>query len=154
MSFKQLGLLLSMLFLTAIAGAGAWDVGPFDNDDALDWVWELESSDDLSALEAALRAGASEGSYIEAPTGSVAIAAAEVVAALTGNPLPQLPDEVVSWTSNRSLSKDSELVRLARKVIAAVQNSTNSELAELWSESGELFEIWTSGLSDLQQRLQ
>lgn len=115
MRLKKPGLVLAIFFLASNAGAGAWDAGPFDNDDALDWVWELESSVDLSAVEAALKAAANGGSYLEAPTGSAAIAAAEVVAALLGNPHPQLPDEIRSWVNDRSLAKDDKLVELARK---------------------------------------
>lgn len=29
---------------------GAWGHGPFDNDDAGDWVWELEESEDFSVV--------------------------------------------------------------------------------------------------------
>jgi len=153
-TFRQITLLVSLLLLSPISGAGAWDVGPFDNDDALDWLWELESSNDLSAVRAALRAVADDGSYIQAPTASMAIAAAEVVAALLGNPHPQLPDEVSAWVQGRTLSKDSKLVDLARHVIARIQDPANSELAELFSESGEFLKSWKSSLSDLRERLQ
>ena len=154
MRFKKFGLVFFCLLLATNINAGAWDVGPFENDDALDWVWELESSSDLSAIEAALRAGANNDSYIEAPTGSAAIAAAEVVAALLGKPHPQLPDEVKSWVSKNSMLKGDKLVGLATEVIESVQDPANSELAQLWSESGEFFGEWESSLSDLQQRLQ
>ena len=141
-------------FLSQSALAGAWDMGPFDNDDALDWVYELEASNDLSAVKAALSAAANQGAYIEAPTGSAAVAAAEVVAALLGRASPQLPPEVTSWVDGRTLAKDDALVELARTAIARVQDSTNSELAELWSESPELLSEWRSSLSDLDGRLQ
>jgi len=147
-------LFVAASFLSQNAFTGAWDIGPFDNDDALDWVYELEASSDLSAVEDALSAVANEDSYIEAPTGSAAVAAAEVVAALLGKPHPQLPPEVVAWTKNRSLAKDNQLKQLARQVIAGVQDSTKSELAQLWLESEEIFDEWKSSLSDLEQRLQ
>jgi len=154
MKFKNVFFFFAVSFLAQNALAGAWDMGPFDNDDALDWVYELESSSDLLVVRAALNAVANEDSYIESSTGSAAVAAAEVVAALLGEAHPQLPPEVMSWVDGRSLSKGSELVELARKAIAGVQDSTKSELAQLWSESPELLAEWQSGLSDLDQRLQ
>ena len=154
MNTKNAVLFFAISFLSQNALAGAWDMGSFDNDDALDWVYELESTSDLSAISTALTAVVNNDSYIQAPTGSAAVAAAEVVAALLGNAHPQLPPEVVAWVDGRSLSKDNELVDLARKVIAAVQHPTNSELAQLWGESGEYLADWKAGLSDLDQRLQ
>ena len=34
---------------------GAWDFGPFDNDDAGDWLYDLEKSSDTSVIAEALR---------------------------------------------------------------------------------------------------
>jgi hypothetical protein len=33
---------------------GAWGIGNFDNDDASDWVYELEEVEDMSLVEATL----------------------------------------------------------------------------------------------------
>jgi len=154
MNMKNAALILAISFLGQNAHAGAWDMGSFDNDDALDWVWELESSNDFSVVRMALSAVANNDSYIQAPTGSAAIAAAEVVAALLGNAHPQLPPEIVAWVDGRSHTEDDELVGLAKKAIAAVQRPSKSELAQLWGESGQYLADWKAGLSDLEQRLQ
>src|SRR5215468_1909995 len=61
---------------------GAWGHGSFENDDAADWVHEFElqgASAVVSALEYISRFPEEE--YLEAPGASVAIAAAEIVAA-------------------------------------------------------------------------
>ena len=86
-------IILAICTLTwaGFATAGAWDTGPFDNDDALDWVWELSESNDLAVIEATLESAANSSGYLEAPTASMAIAAAEVVAALRGNPGQDCP---------------------------------------------------------------
>ena len=149
----RLVLALCSISLSGFAVAGAWDIGPFDNDDALDWVWELESSADFSAIESALAPAAHRHSYLEAPDGSMAIAAAEVVAALLGNPQPHLPEEVKIWVKGRQLETDSDLVVAARKAIVAVQDTDKSELAQLWSDSEESFAAWQSSLADLARRL-
>src|SRR5918996_298232 len=67
---------------------GAWGAGIFDNDDAADWVYELEQAGDDSVLAETLAAVANAGAdaYVEAPDAAAALAAAAVVAAaLTGS---------------------------------------------------------------------
>ncbi|SFN43433.1 protein of unknown function [Formivibrio citricus] len=71
--------LFLMFFATTFAQAGAWGEGAFDNDDALDWVAQCTRSKDITPVSRALQAVLST-EYIEAPEGSAAIAAAEVVA--------------------------------------------------------------------------
>lgn len=134
--------------------AGAWDTGPFDNDDALDWVWELTDSDDLSVVEDALQSAIDTSDYLEAPMGSMAVAAAEVVAALKGKPRAELPPEVSEWVKAREYVVKDDLAEAARKAVAEVKNAESSELAQLWSESDELAEVWHADLRDLLQRLE
>jgi hypothetical protein len=60
---------------------GAWDAGPFDNDDAVDWAAEFDNADKAAGTErlrTALQAASAD--YLEAPEGAVAVAAAQVVA--------------------------------------------------------------------------
>ena len=71
---------------------GAWGVGHFDNDDAGDWVWELEDTGTASPVTAAFAAVEAEANYLEAPDACIALAAAEVVAAWAGNPAAETPD--------------------------------------------------------------
>ena len=154
MTIRQLLVVVSLLAFCDIAFAGAWGVGAFENDDALDWVWELESSTDLSVIESALKEVIISNSYIEAPTSSAAIAAAEVVAALKGNPHEELPAEVINWTKTHDIPEDSPLIKLAQQVIVRVKNTQHSELAQLWADSREDFLNWKANLADLQERLQ
>lgn len=134
--------------------AGAWDTGSFDNDDALDWVWELSESDDLSAVENAVSAAANASDYLEAPTASMAIAAAEVIAALKGNPGPNLPQEVAEWVQANQIAVGEGVLKAARKAIENIKNVEMSELAQLWSKSADLSEVWRADLDDLLQRLE
>jgi hypothetical protein len=136
------------------ATAGAWDTGPFDNDDALDWVWELSESDDLSIIKSTLNSAASSSGYLEAPTASMAIAAAEVVAALRGNSRPDLPDEVSEWVDDHKLSVGDDLLKIARAAIENTKNTESSELAQLWMDSEELMDSWLKNVDDLLKRLQ
>ncbi len=145
---------ISMLAWAGTALAGGWDTGSFDNDDALDWIYELSESDDLSVVESALQNAVDASGYLEAPTGSAAIAAAEVVAALSGKPRSELPPEVTDWVRTHEFVVGSDLVETARSAISAVRNSQSSELAQLWSESKELADAWEADLGDLLERLE
>ncbi len=129
---------------------GAWGLGSFENDDALDWVYELEGSDDLTLLQGTLSAvtGAA-GSYLDAYVCCRALAAAEVVAALNGHPAPGLPEEVTSWMAGRP-SPPPDLTATAREAVRAVRQG--SELLELWEETDEL-PAWLVAVQDLDSRL-
>ncbi len=127
---------------------GAWDVGSFDNDDAEDWAAEFEESPSMSAvIESLERAIASR--YVEAPEGSIAIAAAEVVAAVAGNASPALPAGIAAWAARQPRQGGSE--RLARKAVARVSMGKSSELRELWEDSTPA--EWQAAIAELEERL-
>src|SRR5665647_3313357 len=71
---------------------GAWSHGAFDNDSAADWAGELddaEPGDRPGLVQEALLAAVEAEDYLDGDDGSIAIAAAAVVAAVTpgGPPL-------------------------------------------------------------------
>jgi len=142
------------LIWAGFAAAGAWDTGPFANDDALDWIWELTESNDLSVIETTLESAANSSGYLEAPTASMAIAAAEVVAALMGNPRSELPDEVTEWVRAHDVAVGDDLLRIARKAVENAKKRNSSELAQLWLDSEEAMDAWLQDLDDLLWRLQ
>lgn len=147
-------LAICTLIWAGFAIAGAWDTGPFANDDALDWVWELSESTDLSVIKTTLKSAASSSGYLEAPTASMAIAAAEVVAALRGNPRQELPDELSEWVHAHKFSVGDDLLKLARKAIENTKKTESSELAQLWMDSEKSMDAWLRDLDDLLKRLQ
>ena len=79
---------------------GAWGSGSFENDDAADWLAQLGTMepDDLTKM---FGKAAHDTAYFEAPDASIVVAAAEVVAALNGFPVNEVPPEIVKWTANR-----------------------------------------------------
>src|SRR2546430_16610875 len=81
---KLISSLITWSMLTGTAYAGAWGDGNFENDDALDWVADCVKSATPVPVSAAID-GAVRSKYIEAPEGSAAVAAAEVVAAALGS---------------------------------------------------------------------
>jgi hypothetical protein len=132
---------------------GAWGHGPFENDDALDWLADFEEAGIPRTLEATLFpiTAIEDDLYLEAPDASEAVAAAEVVAALRGNGHPFLAKRpVMGWVAANGEVATNDLVRMAQQAVRRVQAS--SELRDLWEEAGEL-DAWNSTLDDLLARL-
>ena len=130
---------------------GAWGYGSFENDDAGDWVWELEDAKNLDPVLSAIETIENGGAYLEAPDCSIAIAAAEVVAAIFGKPSDDLPESLHEIVDGLSGSVPPTLKSRAGAVVLRIK--TESELKELWSESGAL-DDWETQIDGLLMRLQ
>lgn len=128
---------------------GAWDKGNFENDSALDWVYDLIESDSLD-LVVSLFKYAVNSNYIDEPTGSETLAAAEVVAAINGYPCSDIPDDLSGWLDKQQKTQVDDLTELAKGAIQVVK--LNSELKELWEESSEYPE-WLKVVEGLENRL-
>ena len=127
---------------------GAWGTGAFDNDGAQDWVGELEDGG-ITAIESALD-DAIRSSDLSAPTDVEAIAAAEVVAAAIGRPLPGLSEDIAALVVHLAPSVTPEHTARARTAVQRVLNA--SELAELWEETDDA-DTWRGLVEDLIERL-
>jgi hypothetical protein len=136
---------------------GAWGSGPFENDDALDWVWELQESKGtklLGAVIAKVNKAIAAGKYLEAPEGTQAQAAGEVVAAIMGRPAKNLPDGVTEWLSNSAPKPDAQLATEAAKAVQSVATYEDSELRQLWEEANPKDSAaWKASMEDLLTRL-
>ena len=129
---------------------GAPGVGNFENEDALDWVSELEHAKSSSFIAETLRVVTEGGDeYLDANEARRALAAAEVVSVLNHAGSPRLPVEVKQWVSRHNLGNPS-LTQLALKAIQRIE--TASELSELWDESDRADE-WYEVLDNLEARL-
>lgn len=126
---------------------GAWGYLPFENDDALDWLDELEAGGADVIRKALAKAG---DRYVEAPDGAVAVAAAEVTTASQGNPLGELPENVADWVTAHGAEITAEDVEMALEAVERVAGE-KSELAELWDDADE--PEWRESLDDLAERL-
>ena len=127
---------------------GEWGTGPFDNDDAADWIYKLEESPAISTLRRALDIATMK--YVEVREASVAVAAAQIVAAALGRPGPALPTQAATWIQEHSATVTEGEHRLA---IAAVDRvlSDYSELRALWAESPD--NEWNNQMQELRHRL-
>ena len=115
---------------------GAWGVGPFDNDDAADWVYDLEGAEDLRLVRAALDFAATDDGYLDVNVGGVAVAAATVLAVCAGRIHADLPAPVTAWIAERDPSATPADIRLAAAAIDRVLGR-RSELMDLWKESND-----------------
>jgi phage shock protein A len=126
---------------------GASGFQAFENDDALDWLEELEAGGAVVVRQGL--AAVADG-YVDAPEGSVAVAAAEITAAAQGNPHGDLPEEVATWVTAHGSALTAEDAQLALEAVERVARE-ESELAELWDEADE--PEWKESLDNLSERL-
>lgn len=129
---------------------GAWGHEPFANDDALDWLSNLDDAVEWTPVTESISRFRLDVDYPEAPECSEAIAAAAVVAAGCDRQKDALPEEVESFLSIVALPPRELRVR----VLDALQRiETRSELRDLWAET-ELFDNWCQTIVDLKKRIQ
>ena len=135
---------------------GAWGEGPFDNDDAGDWSYAFDGLDVAAGpqvLADALELD-SAGDYLEAPEGSIAVAAAAVVGWLkdpTGIPDSPYGESAAAWVRS---TMPTPIGALAAAALAAIDRvrSSQSELAELWAEADDT--AWKESLARIEVQLQ
>jgi hypothetical protein len=130
---------------------GCWGTGTFENDDALDWAFDLGQNSGMDPVQRVLRAPC-DGDNLEAPDACEALAAAEIVAALLGRPASDLPVDVARWIAeHRGL--DARPYREVALAHARAALGNNSELRELWAENEPDFPFWKATVEALIARL-
>ncbi len=129
---------------------GAWGIKTFENDDASDWIYDLEDTSDLSFIEATLKLPQDE--YLESPDGCNILAAAEVILALQGKPRDGFPESAANWVASNTSLDTTSLTSLAVSSLEKVL-SEESELKELWEET-ENFEEWKNDVLSIKATLQ
>ncbi|MEM1056699.1 MAG: DUF4259 domain-containing protein [Bacteroidota bacterium] len=127
---------------------GTWGPGSFDNDDALDWLAEFENATSTEPIIDALLTVVETAAYLEAPDAQVALAAAEVVAAMNRQ-AGDVPEEVTAWVEKQTRVPTIREVDLGRRATERVR--TNSELLDLWTEADP--SAWFEKVENLQSRL-
>ena len=128
---------------------GAWSHEPFGNDDANDWAYGLEEVQDLSLIEQAIVQALDVEDYLEAPEGTNAVAAVEVLAKLLGKGTQSdaYTEKVDEWVKSVSIKPSAELLDKAKRVLVRVAGE-NSELQDLWGEAGS--DEWAASIKALQ----
>lgn len=132
---------------------GAWGIGVFENDTALDWLADFMTND-FRLIDRTLAgvAAMQDVDFLDADEACEVLAAAECVAAAAGLPSADLLDEITDWVAvNQPIQVKPEYVRMAVTAVARVR--TQSELQALWAETDEYL-AWITAVADLQTRLQ
>lgn len=148
---------------------GTWGKHSFENDWALDWLSDLNENAGIAVVEAALQRAIQHGStkyrrasliqrllgrksdtdWLTARDSARAVAAAEAVASLKGNPARDLPDQLRKWSTVHRAEFRPEMVTAALSALKIIL--TGSELRDL--HDGREPNEWILSVRDLQQRL-
>jgi hypothetical protein len=132
---------------------GTWNIGPFDNDDASDLVDDVIKKGVKRAEDAIGRVLKVGSNYLEAPEAQQGIAAAEIIAQLSGgsSAVEESIPELSEWTLRQLVKPSEEVVHRAQAAVNRVL-AEPSELLELWSEAEE-FDAWRASVQGLADRL-
>jgi hypothetical protein len=140
-----------------------WGPGPIENDDAADWVSELEEEPSLMALQEPISEVADPAHVGELYITDCceAVAAAELLTQLLGKPAtePILDNEAYSVLSDliegQAPSTIKKYLTQAMTAVRRVLNDEeNSELWQYWEESQSGPSAWETTMLDLLNRLQ
>ncbi|MFF3670682.1 DUF4259 domain-containing protein [Microtetraspora malaysiensis] len=130
---------------------GAWDLGPFDNDGALDALGHLDAGEDApGGLAQVMREILDEDEYLDAPELSGAVAAACLVGArLIGSE----PDVVAAgWLERHPFAVTDALRDLARATLDRAALPDDNELYDLWEDADALVS-WLERLAPYREAL-
>jgi hypothetical protein len=128
-----------------------WGVGIFENDDALDWIYDLADSGSLARVSAALDLIVrNKDDSPEIYDSRIALAAAEIIASMHGDPSLDLPEEAEEWVGDKILENE-KLRAKAEDAVAIILR--NSEL-KVKLENSSSFKKWQIKLQDLLKRLE
>jgi hypothetical protein len=127
-----------------------WGASSFDNEEAVEWLYTLGEKAELGPVRRALLRVAEDEEYPDEAECKLALAAAEVVAAMRGRPSDDLPGEVEAWAAACGKRCSDRLLKLAVRTVQRIRS--DSELRDIWLESGEET-AWFAAVDNLLDRL-
>jgi len=132
---------------------GAWGVGIFDDDTAMDFLNELtDSKNPLKLMKSALE-DARAAKYLEYDGGQSALVTSAITdAILNGTQHAVGLDGLDTFVAKHKSSDVSSLKSLASAAVRQVL-SEGSELRELWAENVDDYPKWRENLESLASRL-
>ena len=122
---------------------GTWSESVFGNDDAADFLFDIEDAasraEVIPVLEGALDSVICADGYIEAPDGAVGLAAAALAVSWErpGSLDEETAEQVGGPWPRTSEALPRELVAKAAAVLERMLSSEENELAGLWTEAGQ-----------------
>ena len=133
---------------------GAWGHLNFENDTALDLVYEIEEKG-ADRIKIAIEAinSREEDAFLDSDLCAEALAAIEYIAAVKDKQSEDFPEDAEEWltpANKDSLLAIRNLIANSKQAIDRIQH--NSELKDLWEETGD-YEKWTKVLEGLVTRI-
>ena len=127
---------------------GAWDVGPFENDAALDVLGDVKETYFSEWLEDVSEEFALD-KYIDSDVGSAIVAVSAIIVGF--RPSVDEEKEKRSWDVFASKATSKEVRKLKRLLKTVLKNKNKSELYELWDETDAFKEWQRIGFNILRQ---
>jgi hypothetical protein len=128
-----------------------WGAGLFQDDLATDFANHIVDGDDLAVLRRALAAAGQARGHLLYEFAVQGLIAAEVLAALGGQPAKTMPAELQDWVAgHQGQPIPDALWPLARSAVERVKE--DSEISELWARSDQ-FGHWIGKVDDLLSRI-
>jgi len=142
----------AVLLCSDPASAGRWSADTLSNDDASDLLNQIVPNGSVDTIHSALDAAWNSVSTVSDARASRALAAAEMVAAMVGNPSRYLPDPCKAWAVLHSKDANRNLIESAVRAVDRVVK--NSETQELMQEGGaKNLQDWQVSVTNLKDRL-
>ncbi len=127
----------------------AWSSGPFDNDDAVDLMIELEDTPSWDTVREAFADVLVNPDYVELPDGARAYAAAALLTVAVGKSDVSAQDYHMTLDAMGPPPADlSDLAKAALKRIS----TGDSEIRELYLDSGN-YALWTQTVAAIENAL-
>lgn len=132
---------------------GAWGKLNFENDNALDFVWDVEEKGIEQIIAAIERINSrEEDNFLDSDLCEEALAAIEYIAAAKGHKAEDFPEDAEEWLKAHKASLLTVRGIIAKSQQAIDRIKHNSELKELWEEVDD-YEAWIKVLDDLNTRI-
>lgn len=136
---------------------GTWGTGYFEDDAALDFMIDIEQSNDPKRMLAKAFDSAIKSDYIESDEGSaVIVAAAYVDRQVNGTKFTTESDGApLDIDTFPDRHPDQNFLDLKVKAVSALARilGDNSEINEVWAENDEEYSTWREGIQQLIGRL-
>ena len=133
---------------------GAWDVGPLDNDAAVDFLSEWQETEDYDHLDELLTEILDlGGAYIESDLGQAVVAAGYIVAAVVNENQGSVfedDEESEDWIMvlpEPEVALLTKLVKSLRRIL-----KPESEVREVWEETDD-FDSWKASVAEIISEL-
>ncbi|MBP0115728.1 DUF4259 domain-containing protein [Bradyrhizobium vignae] len=142
----------AVLLCPAPVSSGGWAADTLSNDNASDLLDQIVPNGSVESIRSALDAALSPVSTIGDETASRALAAAELVAAMMGNPAAHLPAPSRKWAALHSIDANRDLIDSAVRAVDRILKDSGAQ--ELMREGGaKNLRDWQVSVTNLQARL-